>query len=237
MDDRVPPPIPTPAYGTYSMCAKCPYKLSGDGAVHGVRTIGGGGGNVERMTPRQRIFIAHYLQCLNATEAARRAGYKDGPWLRHFAHKLTTKSHIRAAIDEGLAAACMTPAEVIARIEAIARGSMGDFLDIDESGYPRWNFAKAKERGALGNLKTIRYDANGKPAIELYDRLEALGLLAKIFGLTADKHVIAVVENQDAERCRKFMRRAMADPVAHGLMMQLGERLREVQRPQSEGAT
>ena len=51
------------------------------------------------LTPRQALFVREYLKCLNATEAARNAGYsaKTAMWQ---GPQLLQKTHIAAAIEE-----------------------------------------------------------------------------------------------------------------------------------------
>lgn len=51
------------------------------------------------LTARQAVFVAEYLVCLNASEAARRAGYsaKSAMWI---GAQLLVKTHIAAAIEE-----------------------------------------------------------------------------------------------------------------------------------------
>jgi hypothetical protein len=221
-----------PPLGMYPTCPTCPYNQHGVDAVHGARADGGEGGKAEwmpdeKLRPRQRLFIAHYLECLNATEAARRAGYKDGPWLRHFAQKLTTKVHIREAIREGLDAMTMSAAEILARIAAVARGNIGDFLEIDASGHARINVAKAKELGQLGLIKRLVVDANGRPEIELHNALDALAHLARVFSLFAGKQIHTPTV-EDSERIvvqRAMMQNVMANPDLAELMIKMAERL------------
>lgn len=80
------------------------------------------------LRPKQRVFVAAYLDCLNATEAARRAKYAypnvEGP-------KNLVKPSIQAAITAGMALQAMPAEEVLARLAAQARGDMGDFLRVD----------------------------------------------------------------------------------------------------------
>src|SRR5262245_25527010 len=52
------------------------------------------------LTPKQQAFVREYLLDLNATAAARRAGYKDG----NKGRQLVTKSNIAAAIQEAIQA-------------------------------------------------------------------------------------------------------------------------------------
>jgi len=87
-----------------------------------------------KLTGKQRAFIAHYLETMNGTEAARRAKYKgDDNTLASVASENLRKPKIRAAIDEALAKSAMSAPEVLARISAIAAGDMGQFIGLGES--------------------------------------------------------------------------------------------------------
>lgn len=86
----------------------------------------------EGLTIKQQAFVEAYLVCgFNATEAARRAGYSD-----RTAHAIgwenLRKPEIAAAIRQGLAERAMPADEVLARIAEHARGTMVDFLRIDD---------------------------------------------------------------------------------------------------------
>lgn len=83
------------------------------------------------LTARQRAFVAAYLDCLNATEAARRAKYSKKT-ARQIATENLSKPAIAEAIAAGLALQAMSSEEILARLSAQARGSMADFLRVDE---------------------------------------------------------------------------------------------------------
>lgn len=84
------------------------------------------------LTDKQRAFIDHYFACgLNATEAAKRAGY-SAKTARFIGSENLTKPNIRAEVDRRLAEHAMPANEVIARIGNMARGDMADFLRTDE---------------------------------------------------------------------------------------------------------
>jgi phage terminase small subunit len=83
------------------------------------------------LTDKERLFVEHYLACWNATEAARRAGYSQRS-ARSIGSENLTKPNIRTRIEERLSEAAMGANEVLARLAEHARGSMGDFLRIDE---------------------------------------------------------------------------------------------------------
>jgi len=50
------------------------------------------------LTPRQKAFVREYLIDRNATEAYKRAGYKDTPAARHNAARLMANDNVLAAI-------------------------------------------------------------------------------------------------------------------------------------------
>lgn len=79
------------------------------------------------MTNRQRVFIEEYLKCWNASEAARRAGYKGradviGP-------RLLLNVGISAAIEKRIEELSMSANEVLLRLGEHARSDIGEFLD------------------------------------------------------------------------------------------------------------
>lgn len=87
----------------------------------------------DKLTTKQRVFVEEYLTCWNASEAARRAGYAaphniQGP-------RLLSNVSIQTEIQRRLAEKAMSANEVLARLAEHARGSMGDFLRVDEEEY------------------------------------------------------------------------------------------------------
>lgn len=83
------------------------------------------------LTAKQRAFVAAYLDCLNAAEAARRAKYPARS-ARQVGQENLTKPDIAEAVRLGMALQAVPAEEVLARLGRIARGSMADFLRIDE---------------------------------------------------------------------------------------------------------
>ncbi len=51
------------------------------------------------LTDRQRRFVEHYVALGNGAEAARQAGYKNGPGIYETAAELLRKPEIREAVD------------------------------------------------------------------------------------------------------------------------------------------
>ena len=83
------------------------------------------------LTAKQRAFVIAYLDCLNASEAARRAKYK-GSRPDQTGYENLRKPEIAAAVSAGMALQAMPADEILARLSQIARGSMADFVRVDE---------------------------------------------------------------------------------------------------------
>lgn len=76
---------------------------------------------------KERKLVIEYLRDLHQHNAAIRAGYTP-----EYASKILRNLKIRKAIDAGLALYAMPADEVLARLSMQARGSMADFLRVDE---------------------------------------------------------------------------------------------------------
>ncbi|MBO7669726.1 MAG: terminase small subunit [Oscillospiraceae bacterium] len=89
------------------------------------------------LTPRQRAFADYYIETGNATEAARRAGYKDGPTINRTASENLSKPDVAAYISERMqaqtAAGVADANEVIRFYSAVMRGEVKDQFGLDAS--------------------------------------------------------------------------------------------------------
>jgi phage terminase small subunit len=139
----------------------------------------------EGLTAKQRVFVEEYFICnLNATEAARRAGYSEKS-IRSIASENLTKHNISQAIKTRLAEHHLSADEVIARLSALASADMADFLSISGRGI-KLDLKRARE---LGKLHLVRkYNKTDKGvSIELVDAKDALVQLGRYYGLFTDK--------------------------------------------------
>lgn len=120
----------------------------------------------EKLTLKQQKFVAEYLKCGNATEAARRAGYKGSDkTLKSIGTENLSKPFIQGAIKEAKAkvmdVAIVDATFVLNGLRDIALAGMvqvpkRDFegnQEIDKNGQPAWRMIDAPS--ATGALKTI----------------------------------------------------------------------------------
>jgi phage terminase small subunit len=149
------------------------------------------------ITNKRRLFIEEYLKDANATQAAIRAGYSENG-AKQTGSRLLTLIDISEAIKARLDDKAMKADEVITRLTSMARGDMGDFMDIESMSY-RLNLEKAKELGLTHLIHKIKErtvmtsNKDGEETethtmeIELYDAHAALVDLGKFHGLFVDR--------------------------------------------------
>ena len=138
-----------------------------------------------RLTNKQRAFVEAYLECgMNATEAARRAGYQgNGNSLRAIGSQNLAKLNIRELIDARLKEMAMSADEVVSGIEDIAKGSLSMFM-ADDPPY-QLDMKKVKKYGHL--VKKLTKKSDGGWQIEIYDKQKAQDQLGKYHQLFTDR--------------------------------------------------
>lgn len=105
-----------------------------------------------KLTARQKKFIAEYVQCLNASEAARRAGYSEKTAYSIGSENLR-KPEIYNEVQRLFKEHAMSPEEIVGRLAAQARGDVGDFLDPDTMTI---DWKRAKEAGKTHLIKKLK---------------------------------------------------------------------------------
>jgi len=172
------------------------------------------------LSAKQQAFVEHYLVTWNASEAARRAGYKTKPNVQ--GARMLANASISAAVQARLAELKMSADEVLTRLSAQARGSLEDFLRIERVLYHprqavldptednpkavRWvedpipverllvtlDLEQARDRKKLALLKKLKWNQWGEPEIEIYDSQAALALLGRYHGLFVERQEMTV---------------------------------------------
>jgi len=136
---------------------------------------------------KQRVFIDEYLICLNASEAARRAGYNGKSNV--VGSQLLANISISEEITRLLKERHLSADAVLARLGEMAASNLSDFADIETYA----DLANARKRGYLVKKfkRKITRDKSGSEyeevELELYDAQAALVHIGKAHGLFADR--------------------------------------------------
>lgn len=142
------------------------------------------------LSKKQQVFIEEYFLCgMNATEAARRAGYSDN-YLHTNASKLLQNTTIAGEIERRLKERQLSADEVLARLSDMARADMRDFIKPIDVGNDRIvmlvDLGKALADGKTHLIKKVKYNAQGGLEIELHDPQAALEKVGRHYGLFKD---------------------------------------------------
>ena len=135
------------------------------------------------LTSKRQVFIEEYLKCWNASEAARRAGYRGkanvvGP-------RLLANVSIKEKIEQRIKELVMETDEVLLRLADQARTDMGPFvIEGDDNLILDWE--KLKEAGLTHLVKSLTPTRYGTK-IELHDAQAALVHLARSHGMFKDR--------------------------------------------------
>ena len=143
------------------------------------------------LTIKQRLFIDHYIVCMNGTEAARLAGYEgDTATLAVMASQNLRNHNVLRNLNTRLESFAMSANEVLIHLTDIARGDIADTLDSSGGIDP----LEAKRRGKshlIKRFKTKQITSEDQDIyeteVEMYDRLDALKTLAKFHSLLIDR--------------------------------------------------
>ena len=119
-----------------------------------------------KLTTKQRLFVEAYLVSANATEAARKAGYKGNDnTLKQVGSENLAKPYIRDLVEKRVDDAAMSANEVLQELALIAKCDWQDFVEV--------------RRDKFGDV----IDAS----LKLSDKLKALELIGKHHKLFTDR--------------------------------------------------
>ena len=119
-----------------------------------------------KLTPKQKAFADEYLICGNATEAARKAGYKQ-PHVQgsQTLEKLSVSSYIAERQKQIESSRIADVKEVMEFYSAVMRGEVKDQFDID---------ASLTDRLSAGRELMKRYEKADNTKNESLDRLDEI---------------------------------------------------------------
>ena len=127
---------------------------------------------------KERVWLNEYLRCWNATEAARRAGYK---WPNKVGPGKAQK--FEEEIESRLSELVMGADEALARLSEMARGEWGKYVTEDG----KFDIGQLVRDGRGYLVKKIRETKDGKE-YEFYDAQRALVDIAKAHGVFIEHH-------------------------------------------------
>lgn len=133
------------------------------------------------LTNRQRAFVEEYLQCWNASLAARNSGY-DGPHPDNTGFRLLRTPAVAEEVKNRLAAKTMTSEEVLMRLAEQARGVHTQFIRPDGS----LDMRLLMESGHAHLIKSIKPSRYGD-IVEFYDAQTALINIGKHLQLFTER--------------------------------------------------
>jgi phage terminase small subunit len=128
-------------------------------------------------TAKELVWLNEYLVCWNATEAARRAGYK---WPNKVGPAKLEK--FREEIQQRVSEKAMGADEVLVRLAEQARCEYADYITAEGT----VDLERLKADGKMHLVKGIKETRAGK-VVEFYDGQTALMHLGKHHGLFVDK--------------------------------------------------
>jgi len=127
---------------------------------------------------KERVWIAEYLKCFNATEAARLAGYK---WPNKVGPALKLKH--AELIDATLKARAMTPEQVVDRLSEQALAGYAEYINDDGE----VDLAAMRAAGKMHLVKGSKYDRQGRTMVEFYDAQTSLVHMGKHYKLFTEQ--------------------------------------------------
>ena len=133
---------------------------------------------VALLNVRQKAFCEYYVECGNATEAAKKAGYSEKTAYsigQRLLKKVEIKNYIKALMDNKLSANILNANEVLSLLSDIARGKTNEEV-----------ITTVGVGDGVSEIKKVEKRVSEK------DRLKALELLGKRHMLFTDKTTIDI---------------------------------------------
>jgi phage terminase small subunit len=157
------------------------------------------------LSNKQKMFCLEYLKDFNATKAAIRSGYKARS-AGAIGYENLQKPEIMEEIKRLVEERQMKSDEVILRLSEIARGDIGEFIEIEDENI-RIDLDKAKKLGMTKLIKKVKEHKNiiitdnlkkGTTTekqeyfteVELYSAVDALEMIGKYHKMFTERHEV-----------------------------------------------
>lgn len=145
------------------------------------------------LTPKEAKFVAAYLETSNATEAAKRAGYRSAQGLLK---RPQIRKELKARMGKVMAKKEVTAERVVEELAKIAFANIDDFVDDEYRVKPK---PKRRAMAAVQEVTTETFVDRRKDVddgdkedvkrvkMKMYSKLDALNSLGRHFGIFTDK--------------------------------------------------
>ena len=161
------------------------------------------------LTPKQAAFVAEYLIDLNASAAARRAGYAEKR-ADAMGHENLRKHEISAAIAAAKAQRAqrtqINADWVLRRLADMADADLSDLHNADGTLRPSSDWPEVWRKGLVAGIETDETTVGGDKVVtvrkvKIADRLKAMELIGRHVNVGAwkDKSEVSVTMNLAAE--------------------------------------
>ena len=153
----------------------------------------------KRLTIKEEKFVYHYLATGNATKAAIMAGYPEKA-AGNTAHTVKTRPHVRKAIEEGrkdiMKMAGITPLGVALELKSVGFSNIGDFkkgwAEVEEFDKIPLELKKCLSAIEYTTMKTEEGHERTVVKFKMHDKLKALEMINKMFGLNREQGEVNV---------------------------------------------
>ena len=152
-----------------------------------------------KLTEKQKRFVAEYLVDLNATAAAKRAGYSEKSASRiaiELLNKTQVSEEIKKRRGELQSKLKITQEKVLQELAAIAFANGTDFVTVTGAGLLDVKPTSQVSKEKLPAIAGIKYSQTGIE-IKLHDKVRALELLGKHLGVFATGGSAAAAEENN----------------------------------------
>ncbi|MFV0517237.1 MAG: terminase small subunit [Aminipila sp.] len=142
---------------------------------------------MNKLTPKQKAFADYYIETGNATESARRAGYKQ-PHVQGSQNldKLSVSQYIDSRTKEIESKRIASGNEVLQYLTKVMRGEEKDQFDLDASLQDRTKAAELL--GKRYRLFTDKVEVDNKAEVEKNKKLDAItGILEQMQPVKGDE--------------------------------------------------
>ena len=140
-----------------------------------------------RLSPKQRKFVENYLESMNGTESARRAGYR---FPHEISHAVLGSPAVRSAIEERMAERrARYPLLGERVIEELCRIAFSDTRELMRWGPDGLELRPSDELSPeqAASVAELAEGRGGTLRLKKHDKLKALELLGRHLGLFADR--------------------------------------------------